>query len=238
MQERKSKARFSDMWILVVGARERLAAPDGAASTLGQLGCAVRVADFWDALGDERWTAPPPATVLIEGMDELDAARAALQRVRAVEGLATVPALLALTVSAVHRLGPDEPFGDFVLSPYVPVELYARIRRLEWRASEFRGQERLKVGQVVLDLAGHAVTVAGTTVDLTQQEFALLRFLAQHRGRVFERDHLLRRVWGVRHYDGSRTVDIHVRRLRMKLGRQGDIIETVRGVGYKVREVT
>jgi DNA-binding response OmpR family regulator len=86
-----------------------------------------------------------------------------------------------------------------------------------------------------IDLAGHEVTVDGRKIDLTHQEFALLRFLSQHRGRVFSREQLLNRVWGVNYYGGSRTVDIHVRRLRMKLGSVADPIETVRGAGYKMR---
>jgi DNA-binding response OmpR family regulator len=77
--------------------------------------------------------------------------------------------------------------------------------------------------------------VDGRSIDLTHQEFALLRYLAQHRGRVFTRDQLLSRVWGVDYYGGSRTVDIHVRRLRMKLGAASKPIQTVRGVGYKMK---
>jgi DNA-binding response OmpR family regulator len=87
-----------------------------------------------------------------------------------------------------------------------------------------------------IDLAAHEVTVDGRGVDLTHQEFALLKFLSQNRGRVYSRDQLLSRVWGVDYYGTSRTVDIHVRRLRMKLGAQASRpIETVRGVGYKMK---
>ena len=85
------------------------------------------------------------------------------------------------------------------------------------------------------DLAAHEVTVDGRYVQLTQQEFALLRFLCQNRGRVYSRRQLLERVWGVDYYGSSRTVDIHVRRLRMKLGNAIGSLETVRGVGYKVK---
>ena len=95
--------------------------------------------------------------------------------------------------------------------------------------------ERLKMGSLCVDLAAHEVTVDGRYVQLTQQEFALLRFLCQNRGRVYSRRQLLERVWGVDYYGSSRTVDIHVRRLRMKLGNAIGSLETVRGVGYKVK---
>jgi len=94
---------------------------------------------------------------------------------------------------------------------------------------------RMKVGSVVIDVAAHEVSVNGRPITLTHQEFALLKFLATHRGRVFTRQQLLERVWGVDYYGGSRTVDIHVRRLRMKLGKDDIPVETVRGVGYKMK---
>ena len=88
-------------------------------------------------------------------------------------------------------------FDDFVLVPYVPAELYARVRRAEWRKSDFAQQERIKMGPLCIDLAAHEVMVADRPVELTQQEFSLLRFLCQNRGRVYSRQQLLERVWGV-----------------------------------------
>jgi two-component system, OmpR family, alkaline phosphatase synthesis response regulator PhoP len=87
----------------------------------------------------------------------------------------------------------------------------------------------------VIDIAGYEVRISGRRIDLTHQEFELLRFLAQHRGRVFTRQALLERAWGYQYAGGTRTVDIHVRRVRSKLGQAGELIETVRNVGYKVR---
>ncbi len=224
------------MWILVVGSKDALERADGGAATLQQLGCRVRTADLWDELDDDAMRNDPPAVVLVEAVDAVDAARAALVRLRAVPALVEVPVIAAVSVSGLTRLSYTDGFSDFALVPYVPAELYVRIRRAEWRASEFEGPERLKIGALCLDLAAHEVTVDGHTVELTQQEFALLRFLAQNRGRVFSRDQLLARVWGVDYYGGSRTVDIHVRRLRMKLGVQASRpLQTVRGVGYKMK---
>jgi len=224
------------MWILVVGRGADLERPDGGVATLRELGCTVQAVDLWDPLDEESLTREPPAAVLVEALDQVDAGRAALVRLRAVTALAEVPALIAVTVNGLSRLDlTDGGFDDLVLFPYVPAELYVRVRRAEWRRSEFAGQDRVKIGPLCIDLAAHEVTVDGRAIELTNQEFALLRFLSQHRGRVFSRDQLLTRVWGVSYYGGSRTVDIHMRRLRMKLGSAAKPLETVRGVGYKMK---
>lgn len=223
------------MWILVVGSPPVVRRAEGGAQTLIELGCAVQTADLWDRFDVERLAADPPNAVLVEALDEVDAGRAALLRLRAIPPLAEVPVLLGVTVSALTRVQPTDAFDDLVLAPYVPAELYVRIRRAEWGRSEFENAERIKIGRIVIDTAAHEVQRDGRVVTLTAQEFALLRFLAGHRGRVFTRQQLLERVWGVDYYGGSRTVDIHVRRLRMKLGKDTVPIETVRGVGYKMR---
>jgi DNA-binding response OmpR family regulator len=223
------------MWILVVGSGAVLHRKDGGVAALTELGCRVRAADLWDSLDSASVDAEPPAAVLVEALDQYDAGKAALVRIRAVETLAEVPCLVSVTVGQAQRLDGNDGFDDFILLPYIPAELYMRVRRAEWRRSEFAGKERIKIGAMCLDLAGHEVTVDGRKVDLTHQEFALLKFLSQNRGRVFSREQLLSRVWGVNYYGGSRTVDIHVRRLRMKLGTMAEPIETVRGAGYKMK---
>jgi DNA-binding response OmpR family regulator len=223
------------MWILVVGGTAVLDNPEGGVATLRELGCRVRTADLWEPFDEDNLATEPPAAVLVEALEQVDAGRAALIRLRAVPPLAEVPIMISVSVQVLQRLDPADGFDDFVLYPYVPAELYGRIRRAEWRRSEFEGQERLKVGALCLDLAGHEVTVDSRPIELTHQEFALLKFLCQNRGRVFSREQLLSRVWGVNYYGGSRTVDIHVRRLRMKLGPAAKPLETVRGVGYKMK---
>lgn len=223
------------MWILVIGPSAILERPEGCVNTLRELGCRVQAYDLWDSLDEPSFSETPPAAVIVEALDQVDAGKAALVRLRAAGPLAEVPALIAVTVGAVQRLDGHDGFDDFVLVPYVPAELYMRVRRAEWRRSEFAGNERVKIGNMCIDLPGHEVTVDGRGVELTHQEFALLKFLSQNRGRVYSREQLLNRVWGVNYYGGSRTVDIHVRRLRMKLGSAADPIETVRGVGYKMR---
>jgi DNA-binding response OmpR family regulator len=145
-----------------------------------------------------------------------------------------VGAIISVTVGQIARVDPSSGFDDFVLHPYVPEEVYSRIRMVEWRRSEFATDERHKVGQIVIDKAAHEVSVGGRPVVLTAKEFALLAYLCERRGKVLSRDHLLARVWGNRYDGGPRTVDIHVRRLRAKLG-DSLPLETLRGSGYKLR---
>ena len=172
--------------------------------------------------------------ILVQADGRPDLAVAALRSLRRHEPLADAPAIVAVAERQVTGLEPSSGFDDFLVAPYSPAEMYARIRQLEWRRSEFSTEERLKIGALVIDRAAHEVTVDGRPVSLTAKEFSLLAFLAGNRGRVFGRDALLARVWGIRYEGGPRTVDIHVRRLRAKLG-EALPLETLRGAGYKLR---
>ncbi len=171
---------------------------------------------------------------MIDARDRLESGYACLKKLRARPQLATTPSLLVVSTARL----PGLDFGaadDFLLHPVLPAELYARLRQLDWRLSAFAGEERVKVGDLVLDLAGHEARLRDRRLELTRQEYNLLKFLAQHRGKVFTREQLLAKVWGYRYFGGTRTVDIHVRRLRAKLGAGADrMIATVRNVGYKM----
>ena len=131
------------------------------------------------------------------------------------------------------ELGAD----DYVTKPFSPRELALRVKTILRRASG-RGApaEILKAGDLLADLAKHEVTVKGKPVELTATEFKLLTTLLERRGRVQSRDRLLMDVWGYEGEMDTRTVDTHVRRLREKLGKTADQIETVRGVGYRLAE--
>jgi two-component system phosphate regulon response regulator PhoB len=131
------------------------------------------------------------------------------------------------------ELGAD----DYVTKPFSPRELALRVKTILRRASG-RGAppEILKAGDLLADLAKHEVTVKGKPVELTATEFKLLTTLLERRGRVQSRDRLLMDVWGYEGEMDTRTVDTHVRRLREKLGKTADLIETVRGVGYRLAE--
>lgn len=223
----------------VVGHGPLLEREDGAAFTLRELGATVRTLDLWDdpvnlIEDDDDEQNVRPRALVFEALDRPDLAVAALRTVRGEQVFENVGAIIAVTVGQVARVEPSSGFDDFVLHPYVPEELYARIRALEWRRSEFATEERHKVGGIVVDKAGHEVSVYGRPVQLTAKEFALLAYMCERRGKVLSRDHLLARVWGNRYDGGPRTVDIHVRRLRAKLGSELPL-ETLRGSGYKLR---
>jgi DNA-binding response OmpR family regulator len=183
---------------------------------------------------DEPEDEARPRALLFEALDRPDLAIAALRAVRKEQTFDNVGAIIAVTVGQIARVDPSSGFDDFVLHPYVPEEVYARIRSVEWRRSEFATEERHKVGPIVVDKAAHEVTLAGRPIPLTAKEFALLAYLCERRGKVLSRDHLLSRVWGNRYDGGPRTVDIHVRRLRAKLG-DALPLDTLRGSGYKLR---
>ncbi|MDP9034405.1 MAG: response regulator transcription factor [Myxococcota bacterium] len=224
-------------FVLVVGHRPQLDNPDGAASMLRQLGSEVRLLDLWDDFADtveQARTSGGVRAMVFEAGERPDLAAAALRAARKVSELAETPTIVTLPPRQITAFDPSSGFNDFIIVPCPPSELYARIRALEWRRSEFATEERLKIGALVVDRAAHEVSVDGRRVTLTAKEFSLLAFLAANRGRVFSREALLARVWGSRYEGGARTVDIHVRRLRAKLG-DALPLETLRGAGYKVR---
>jgi two-component system phosphate regulon response regulator PhoB len=124
---------------------------------------------------------------------------------------------------------------DYVTKPFSPREVILRIQAI-LRRGETKEGEHLSAGAITIDPARHQVSVGSKRINLTSIEFKLLRTLVQRRGRVQERDRLLNEVWGYESIIDTRTVDTHVRRLREKLGKAGDVIETVRGFGYRLRE--
>ena len=128
----------------------------------------------------------------------------------------------------------SELYDDFCLDPFHPRELEARLRHLLWRAGSGSGPEMVEYGSLALNLETYQAAIDGRPLDLTYMEYELLKFLTQHPGRVFTRETLLSRVWGYEYYGGARTVDVHIRRLRAKLGEEhAGLITTVRSVGYR-----
>jgi len=126
---------------------------------------------------------------------------------------------------------------DYVTKPFSPREMVLRIKAILRRGSSADGaEEKMTIGAISVDPARHHVTVGGKSVRLTSVEFKLLAMLMKRRGRVQARDRLLNEVWGYESAIDTRTVDTHVRRLRKKLGKAADAIETVRGFGYRLRE--
>jgi DNA-binding response OmpR family regulator len=145
------------------------------------------------------------------------------------------PVLLLVSGSQLADLDLREDlFDDFCLSPFHPREVEARLKHLLWRRGRGTRPELISHGALSLNLETYQAVIAGRPLDLTYMEYELLKFLAAHPGRVFTREMLLSRVWGYEYYGGARTVDVHVRRLRAKLGEEhAGLIQTVRSVGYR-----
>ncbi len=145
------------------------------------------------------------------------------------------PLLLVLSVQQLGALELREDlFDDFCATPCDPRELEARLSHLFWRTGRGLRPELVEYGPLVLNLETYQASVAGRPLSLTYMEYELLKFLATHPGKVFTRETLLSRVWGYEYYGGARTVDVHIRRLRAKLGEEhANVISTVRSVGYR-----
>src|SRR5437868_6937668 len=147
--------------------------------------------------------------------------------------------ILMLTAKAeeIDRIvGLEFGADDYVTKPFSPREVVLRIRAIMRRGEAKPDDERLTAGPITVDPARYEVSVGGKRVNLTSLEFKLLRTLMQRRGRVQSRDRLLNDVWGYETVIDTRTVDTHVRRLRKKLGKAADVIESVRGFGYRLKE--
>ena len=145
------------------------------------------------------------------------------------------PLLLLVSVTQLPDLELREDlFDDFCITPFQPRELEARLKHLFWRTGRGTRPELVEYGPLVLNLETYQAGISGKPLDLTYMEYELLKFLATHPGKVFTRETLLSRVWGYEYYGGARTVDVHIRRLRAKLGEEhAHLIQTVRSVGYR-----
>ena len=128
----------------------------------------------------------------------------------------------------------EDLFDDFCLTPLRPAELRRRLEHLFWRTGRGTRPELVEYGPLLLNLETYQAAIGGKPLDMTYMEYELLKFLASHPGKVFTRETLLSRVWGYEYYGGARTVDVHIRRLRAKLGEEhANLIQTVRSVGYR-----
>jgi DNA-binding response OmpR family regulator len=177
---------------------------------------------------------PSPDVILVDARAELAEARATC-RVLHATGLG-VPLIAVVTEAGLIALNADWGVDDIVLASSGPAEVEARLRLTVGRLTSSTAGDGglIRAGELTIDPDTYAAKLKGRPLDLTYKEFELLKFLAQHPGRVFTRDQLLREVWGYDYFGGTRTVDVHVRRLRAKLGSEYEsMIGTVRQVGYK-----
>jgi len=183
------------------------------------------------AAGDNR--APALAVVLASGLQQ-PSAQELCARLAADEDLGEVPVLVALDRGTLaDGLGVAEGH-ELLVEPFTADELRARIARARRAVNGIDHDDVVRVGSLEMNVATYQVAIGGQPVDFTYMEYELLKFLVTHPGRVFSREALLSRVWGYDYYGGARTVDVHVRRVRAKLGsEQAARIKTVRSVGYR-----
>jgi DNA-binding response OmpR family regulator len=180
-------------------------------------------------------TAPNADVILLDGRTELSAVRS-LCRLMETTGN-TTPIILITTEGGLAAVNHEWALTDVLLDSSSPAEIDARIRlavgRLQIEQPAFASGE-IRAGELVIDETTYSAKLRNKTLDLTFKEFELIKFLAQHPGRVFSREHLLQEVWGFDYFGGTRTVDVHVRRLRAKLGPENEnLIGTIRNVGYR-----
>lgn len=216
--------------ILVVGKTEN----DLSAIAASIAGLSYFVTSAWDAESMAEAVAKgSPEVVVLDMRSGGDALHWAKGLIDLYDQVAEAPRLAVVESADIPELK-SKYLADFVLWPYEISELAVRIDRLVGRDHSAAGGKIITARGLMIDVEGFEVSVDGRRLSLTFKEFELLRFLASHPGRVHTREALLNRVWGYDYFGGLRTVDVHVRRVRAKLGpKHEDLIQTVHGVGYK-----
>lgn len=176
-----------------------------------------------------------PDLILIDATRDLEAAEGAARRLALAWEIGLPPILVIVDEDTVARFRFEVGVDDFILTTASVGEISARLNLALRRAGHGDDATVLKLGDLTVNPENYQVYVRGRPLDLTYKEFELLKFLAQRPGRVCGRDMLLREVWGYDYYGGTRTVDVHIRRLRAKLGAEHEaLIETIRNVGYRL----
>ncbi len=191
-------------------------------------------ADFWQALEKEL-----PQLVLLDIMLPDEDGLHILKRLRAGAETADLPVMMLTAKSSEYDrvVGLDSGADDYMPKPFGMMELVSRVRALLRRAARPAAEDKLfTAGSLAVDVKRRAVTVDGEPVILTYKEFELLCYLLENRGVVLSRDQILTKIWDYNYSGETRTVDVHIRTLRQKLGDAGALIETVRGVGYRLAQ--
>ena len=191
-------------------------------------------ANFWQALEKEL-----PQLVLLDIMLPDEDGLHILKRLRAGAETADLPVMMLTAKSSEYDrvVGLDSGADDYMPKPFGMMELVSRVRALLRRAAKPAAEDKLfTAGSLAVDVKRRAVTVEGEPVILTYKEFELLCYLLENRGVVLSRDQILTKIWDYNYSGETRTVDVHIRTLRQKLGDAGALIETVRGVGYRLAQ--
>ena len=190
--------------------------------------------DFFAAIKEEL-----PELVLLDIMLPGEDGLQILKKLRASETTRAIPVIMltAKTTEYDKVIGLDSGADDYLTKPFGMMELIARIKAVLRRASVAEESDEITIGPLVVYRDEHRVLNNGVEVALTPKEFSLLLYLIENRGIVLTRERLLSEVWGFDYYGETRTVDAHIRSLRMKLGEASDLIETVRGIGYRIEKL-
>jgi DNA-binding response OmpR family regulator len=208
--------------------------PQASAEVLPALGLLPYPVRVMPAQATALVNAPAADLILLDGRRDLPTVKSFFKMLQAT-GLGA-PLILVLSEGGAVAVQSNWGIDDFVLDTVGPAELDARIRLLTSTTdnSGSAASTEIRIGELQIDSKGFTAKLRSTSLDLTFKEFELLRFLTQHPGRVFTRSQLLQEVWGYDYFGGTRTVDVHVRRLRAKLGPEYEaLIGTVRNVGYR-----
>lgn len=186
---------------------------------------------FWDAMEREI-----PSLILLDVMLPEEDGISILKKVRASAKTKKIPIILLTAKGSEFDkvIGLDSGADDYVAKPFGMMELLARVKALLRRAEGEGDAAEYILGELIVSQARHEVTVDGKEVILTLKEFELLCLLLENKGRVMTRDQLLNSIWGYAFDGENRTIDVHIRTLRQKLGDCGQFVETVRGIGYKI----
>lgn len=185
--------------------------------------------DFWKGINEKR-----PSLILLDIMLPDEDGIAVLEKLRAEPGTAKLPIILvtARTTEIDKVKGLDMGADDYITKPFGVMELISRVKALLRRAEPEREENTLVLSDLVLSRANRSCQVSGQMVELTYKEFELLSLLMQNAGIVLTRDALMEKIWGIDFLGESRTLDVHIKTLRKKLGDAGKHIKTVRNVGY------
>ena len=190
--------------------------------------------------GEEMWAergSEKPELFLLDIMLPGQSGLEILQAIRNDSALRLAPVIMLTARGTEYDkvLGLDSGADDYISKPFGMMELLSRVRAVLRRCDTHKENEDLRYGDIVISSISHQVRVGGVKVELTLKEFNLLLYLMENEGIVLDRDSILNTVWGYSFDGENRTVDVHIRHLREKLGTEGSRIETVKGVGYRFR---
>lgn len=189
--------------------------------------------EFWKAMAQDK-----PQLCMLDIMLPEEDGLQILRKLRSDPATRDIPVMMLTAKGSEYDkvVGLDAGADDYVPKPFGMMELLARVRALIRRSTPKTTGDEYRIGPLYISVSRHVVQVEDQEVNLTLKEYELLKTLVENRGTVLTRDRLLNQIWGYSFDGESRTVDVHIRTLRQKLGVASELIETIRGVGYKLRE--